>query len=419
MPENLRHLIQQRLSSHGLALLRQATEVAAGLRYPLVLVGGTVRDLLLNTPTLDLDLAVEGDGLNMAGALAASLGGRVSARSQFGTARVRAGDYTIDVATARRERYPEPGALPVVTPGPLEEDLARRDFTINAMAIDLSPDRWGELVDLYGGRADLDARRLRVLHHDSFRDDPTRMVRALRYACRLGFRLEAQTEFLLRRDAPYLGRISGARRGKELLRLLEEPQPEGALLLGQSLELLPQLHHTLHTDRWTAETMALARQDPPARAQLPTVCLCVLLFRVPAAHRQESIADLQLPAARARTLRDLATIQERLPEMEEPALLPSQAVALLDGLSLPALHACSVATDAPILQERLRRYLACWRKVQSLLSGDDLARMGLPVGPAIGRCLAFLREAQLDGRCNDREEEEALVRSWLAASQGP
>src|SRR3954447_10430159 len=156
---------------------------------PAWLVGGAVRDLLLGAASVDLDVAIEGDAREVARELAARLGGEAVEHERFGTATVRADALTVDLASPRRESYAHPGALPEVEPAPLDEDLARRDFTVNAMAAALDSERLGELRDPHGGRGDLEAGVIRVLHPKSFIDDPTRLLRAVRYEARFGFRM--------------------------------------------------------------------------------------------------------------------------------------------------------------------------------------------------------------------------------------
>ena len=207
-----------------------AGAVRAGERV--YLVGGTVRDILLGVPSLDVDVVVEGDAVAVAGRLAEALGGSLTAHGRFGTAVVDRGDGShVDVVTARRETYPEPAALPVVEPGTIEDDLRRRDFTVNALAASLAPDGFGALVDPCGGRADLAAGTIRVLHERSFVDDPTRIVRAVRYESRFGFRMDAATETLARAavDAGLLGLLTPTRLGDELVTLLAEDRDRGRL----------------------------------------------------------------------------------------------------------------------------------------------------------------------------------------------
>ena len=238
---NVGEMLEARLSAEELGAVRAAALAAARLRVPLYLVGGTVRDILLPTAVLDLDFAVVGDGPEAVARLAEGLGGRVLARSQFGTMKVDVSGTVVDLALARTETYSRPGALPEVTPGGIEDDLARRDFSINAMAVSLG-DRFGEMVDPFGGRSDLGARLVRVLHPRSFVDDATRILRAARYAARLGFEMEDETADLLRRGLPYIETISGDRVRNELERCFTEPDVGRALLMAQELGVLRAVH---------------------------------------------------------------------------------------------------------------------------------------------------------------------------------
>ena len=413
MALNLASLLQERLSPQALGVLQAAGQVAAQLGYRAYLVGGAVRDVLLGAPTLDLDLTVEGDGPRMADALARALGGRVSAHSQFGTAQVRTGALVVDVATARRERYLRPGVLPTVAAGTLADDLFRRDFTVNALAVALSADRWGELIDPYDGKQDLESKQLRVLHDKSFQDDPTRMMRAIRYGRRLGFSLEPGTESLLKRDASFLEAVSGTRRWKELQRLLEEAEPEAALLWAAELGLLAHIHHALAADEWLASVFARARRATETLPVSPTLYLCLLAFRTSCAERAGLIANFQLPTAKARALQDVRRAQKLFPQLAADYLRPSQIVMLLEGLSPQAIHACSLAAEAVTLGERLHLYLERWRQMKPHLTGSDLISLGVPKGPTIRKYLGDLRTARLDGVSISKQQEILLVRRWL------
>lgn len=215
---------------------------------PLFAVGGCVRDWLLGRPVKDLDFTSEKDPRPVAQACLDRWGGRLEAFDRFGTLRLRgAGGFRLDFVRARAETYPAPAALPRVRPGALEEDLARRDFSINAMALPLRPGGWGELVDPLGGRADLERGRLRVLHERSFVDDPTRLWRAARFLCRFGFRLHPETD-RLRGEAVVAGaalRLSRERLREELLRILEERDPGCALRRLRAWGLNALLHPRL------------------------------------------------------------------------------------------------------------------------------------------------------------------------------
>jgi tRNA nucleotidyltransferase (CCA-adding enzyme) len=226
--------LRERIRAHpGMERLLPAL---AGLP-PVYLVGGAVRDLLLGQPVVDVDLAVEGDGPRTARELAVRLDGDALPHERFGTASVRAGTLAFDIAATRSETYPEPGALPVTSAAGLDEDLGRRDFAINAMAAALQGDELGHLHDPHGGSADLDARVVRVLHDRSFIDDPTRLLRAVRYEVRLDFKMDEPTAELAREAARRnaLATVSGPRIRDELLDLLaEHAAPRG---VGRLMEL--------------------------------------------------------------------------------------------------------------------------------------------------------------------------------------
>lgn len=213
-------------------LLQSIGRIADGLGTPAYAVGGCVRDWQLRSPgRTDVDVTVEGSGIEAAQALARAFGGTVTAHRQFGTATVMLSTRRVDVATCRRESYARPGAYPAVAPGTLEEDLLRRDFTINAMAAALSLSRFGLLVDPFGGAEDLRRRRLRILHARSFLDDPSRILRGIRFLERFRLQWDPDTERLMREalSGGALGGLNAGRLQKELSRMLEEPDPPACL----------------------------------------------------------------------------------------------------------------------------------------------------------------------------------------------
>jgi tRNA nucleotidyltransferase (CCA-adding enzyme) len=336
--------------------LREATDAA------LFLVGGAVRDLLLGNARGDVDVVVEGD----AGAVARALGGEVVEHERFATARATLDGLRIDLAAGRAESYPRPGALPEVRPAGISEDLARRDFTINAMAIPLQGEP--ELLDPHGGRDDLAAGSLRVLHERSFRDDPTRALRAARYAARFGFELETRTEALLREAD--LGTVSEDRRRAELLRLAAEP----AAVRGFEL-----LHRwgLLALDGGTRE---LLRAIDPLLSQQPW---CEVAPR-----------DRTLLAAATAELGNAPALAATTPAR------PSEGVEAARGAS-PEELAIARGLGARWLDE----YVGAWRSVVLEIGGADLMEAGVPEGPAVGRGLRAALARKLDGEIEGREQE--------------
>ena len=210
------------------------------------LVGGSVRDALLGAPVLDLDFSVEGDAAGLARLLAGSLGGKVTSHRRFGTATVFAGDCRVDLVTARKETYPSPGVLPLVTPGDIADDLARRDFSVNAMALPLFQ-RDADVFDPHGGLDDLEEGIIRSLHRLSFRDDPTRMMRAVRYEQRFGFRMDETTlgDMVSCVASGNMDAVSGDRWRHELQRILDEANPGPALARAAELGLMAGIHPAL------------------------------------------------------------------------------------------------------------------------------------------------------------------------------
>jgi tRNA nucleotidyltransferase (CCA-adding enzyme) len=359
-------------------------------------VGGAVRDLLLGREPHELDFVVEGDAI----AVARRIGGRVIAHERFGTATVQLPDgTTFDLTSARRERYPRPGALPEVELGAtLGEDLERRDFTVNAIALHLAD---GELIWYPGAREDLEARRLRVLHDASFDDDPTRLLRMARYAARLGFEPDERTDRLAAEAT--LDTVTGSRLGAELRLLLSEPQPAALLQLerhGLGAALLDPVTFGVRpeiVDRATALTPADARAD--------LVALAASL-----SGDRRSIAakldDLAFPAADrdivARSADRYSYLTDVLEEAEDDAELwrplrkePPELVALAGACTDGAAAAAG-------------RWLDDVRHRRLAITGDDIVAAGL-YGPAVGEALDRAMVAMLTGRADTREEQLAAA----------
>jgi tRNA nucleotidyltransferase (CCA-adding enzyme) len=357
----------------GLEVLREA---AAGI--PVYLVGGVVRDLLLEQPRTDLDVAVEGDVRPLADAL----GGEVVEHERFATATVAVDGLLLDLAMARAETYERPGALPSVTPATINDDLARRDFTINAMAVPLE----GEptLLDPHGGLDDLRAGLLRILHERSFADDPTRALRAARYAARFDLELEPQSAELLR--GADLGAVSGDRVETEVRRIAgEEGAPRALELIrewgllelpGDAIELAGTLRELGASPPWSGLV------DPAAAV------LAASGFGHAAGPIRRAAEDL----ARA------------TPER------PSHAVRAVEGAS-PVELLMARAMDA----EWLDRYVDEWSKVSLEIDGADLLKEGIPEGPAVGRGLDAALSAKLDDEISGRDQELQIA---LAAARG-
>lgn len=396
------------------ALLREIGEWGGAKGQGVYLVGGGVRDALLGVPNYDLDLVVEGPAVPFARELARVKGWRVRTHPRFGTAKLFREGFCLDIVTARSETYEHPAALPTVRAGTIYDDLARRDFTINAMAARLDVRAFGELLDPHGGRADLEGKLIRVLHPASFRDDPTRMLRAIRYEQRLGFRLEPDTEALLREHLGGLDLVTGERLWHEMDLVLQEGFPEKVFQRAHALGVLRRLHEPLALDDWLAERFVRARDPADRSLSMRAVYLALLLWSFDETQSEGCIRRLRMPGWASRTIRDTIRLKKRLAFLEEPDLPPSGVCDRLNGISPEAVGAAAAAVDSPQMRQRLERYLTEWRHISPLLTGDDLIRMGIEPGRKIGAILRALRRARLDGRISSRDQEIALAREMAS-----
>ena len=355
----------------SLAAIDQLRQIAD--RVPAYLVGGVVRDLLLGREVADLDVAIEED----AEALSDLPGFSPEREGLFLTGRLEQGNAKIDIAQTRAESYPAPGALPEVRPASITEDLARRDFTVNAMAFPLSGDR--QLLDPHGGLDDLRAGLLRVLHDGSFIDDPTRALRAARYAARFGFDLEPETARLLRETD--LSTVSEDRIDNELRRIAAEDDPAAAIRLIADWDVMPSL-------------------DPQAPERVAEVT------RLASAPPWSEWVDRELAVMLA-IVRPLPQIRELAAATPER---PSEAARLAASWD-PAQLLVARAIGA----EWLDRYAAEWRNVGLEITGADLLAEGVPEGPGVGRGLEAALSGKLDGEISGRDEE---LRIAVAAARG-
>jgi tRNA nucleotidyltransferase (CCA-adding enzyme) len=372
---------------------------------PVWLVGGAVRDLMLAAPAVDLDVAVEGDARDAARVVAERLGGETKEHERFGTATVRADGVAADFASTRRETYSAPGALPDVEPAPLDEDLSRRDFTINAMAASLNGDATGELRDPLGGADDLERRIVRILHPRSFVDDPTRLLRAVRYEARLGFHMDPETERLAREaiaaDAP--STVSGPRIRDELLDLLaESPGPGAARMreLGLDRALSPLLGDARPEDVAAA---AAATESTGGARQF--AALAALIAPDPDG-LAGWIEDLNLRGEDRDAVLHAARKGPQLVRSLE-AELPDSAVHALLHCELPETLAVAISLGAR--EQPIRRYLETLSSADLEITGDDLRAAGVPEGPAIGRALRETLKRKLDGEVDGYDAELALA----------
>jgi tRNA nucleotidyltransferase (CCA-adding enzyme) len=409
-------------------LLGAVREVAAAQHVSLYIVGGFVRDLLLGHPGSDFDLVVGGDAIGLAKALAARYGGRVTPHGRFGTAkwslknshlygRLGNAPAYLDIIHARSETYAHPGALPSVQPGTLADDLRRRDFTINTLAIRLDGQHFGELDDDLGGLEDLRDGLVRVLHPLSFIDDPTRMLRAVRYEQRYGFRIPTSDLELIPAARHLLAKLSADRIRHELNLILNEEK--AAVMIGRlaELELLASIHPSLPWDEGVKRVLeaGLETAAPPAWGHLPDmartsprVALGTLLWLMRLSAEDIEALDFRLhfPAALREALRAAVSLWHDLAGLV--GRKASFVYNRLDGVPLLVVYACYLSVEGE-RREMLDHYILEWRRVKPQTTGSDLVALGLAPGPAYQIILLALRNAWLDGEVRTVEDERALL----------
>jgi len=425
---NLKTKLESALSEDHLHLLHVIADIAGSFGYPIYIVGGSVRDLMLGRSINDFDLTVEGDAGTFAESMMRKLGGKILIHAKFGTARWTPTESTferltvpilrpenfppfLDFVTARSETYSQPGALPTVKKSSLKDDLRRRDFTINAMAMRLDGSHFGELVDITSGRSDLERGLIRVLHPKSFVDDPTRVFRAVRYAGRYAFEIEPDTLKLFNDEAKsVLAELSGERLRHEFDLMFDEESSHMMWEKLKELGVLSVIHPALSVgdpntlveivDKSAEGFGGFAVDDILSFRQ--TLGWVLVLMNLAEKDIEEIAERLAFPALLTKTARAASVLLGDLPGFKE--WKPSQWTFQLDRLPSLAIYAVWLATSTKALHE----YLVKWQNINPFTSGDDLKKHGLTPGPEYKEILSNLRAAWLDGEVTTQDEEIKL-----------
>ena len=426
--------LTRRLPRQLMVLLRQLGRMSdeAGIR--LYLVGGVVRDLLLKREIWDLDLTIEGDGIAFARLVADRYGAGLAVFDRFATARLTfSNGLKVDIASTRSESYVKPAALPNVQPATLQEDLYRRDFTINAMALQLNAEQFGQLYDPYGGQRDLKAKLIRVLHEGSFIDDPTRIFRAIRFVERFGFALELKTSQLLKQAAAtnMIANLSGPRLANEIFLLMQEGDPSRAIETLKRRNLLRFLHPQLRYGKQVRSLiMSLPRaiawwkqQCPGQRVNRGLLYLMTIVSSAGSSIRHAIARRLQLSTRETtalewagdktgRTAKILLGRRDMLPSEVYRLLLnmPDEAVALVMAKGLTFTKN---SEGVRRLRKRLLRFMKQDRSMTTIVNGEDLKRLGLKPGPHFKTILDRLLDERLDGRITGVAQERDRARTLV------
>ncbi|MCJ8500764.1 CBS domain-containing protein [Desulfatitalea alkaliphila] len=424
---NITHFMQERLSTRVLDILRDMGRVAESLGYGAYVVGGFVRDLFLYRPNEDIDIVIEGDGIAFAKAYALEFGTRIHTHKAFGTAVVIYPDgFKIDVATARLEYYRSPAALPDVEMSSIKLDLFRRDFTINTLAIQLIPDKFGRLLDFFSAQKDIKDKAIRVLHNLSFVEDPTRVFRALRFEQRFGFTIGKLTAALIDNAVKmdFFKRLSGRRVFTEIRLILEEDNPVPAIVRMGDFDLLKVIHPTIVINKALIALLEEVRgviawhdllfvETPCMRW---TVYLMGLIHANDMATCHEICRRLEL-ATRYEALfcQERAAADHCLQQMEHR--LPASAGALyhrLHPFRAELILYMMAATRVKAVKKAISKYYTELRKIEPLIGGNELIALGLTPGPLFRQILDAILDAKLNGALATREDEIQFARRWAA-----
>ncbi|MBN1265089.1 MAG: CBS domain-containing protein [Anaerolineales bacterium] len=437
---NLAEKLEAALPGARLELLKLIARQAEGLGVALYVVGGFVRDLLLETPSVDYDLVVEGDSIRLAQTLVSQYGGRLSSHRRFGTAKwtldpqdpalvhaiplLQSGEKilpdTLDFVTARTEFYPAPTALPSVERGSINLDLHRRDFTINTLALRLDGRYYAELLDYWGGGQDLERKQIRVLHSLSFIDDPTRMLRAVRLEQRLGFQIEDRTLELIRQALPLLDRVSGERIRSELQLIYREQNMCAVMSRLSELAILEAIDPALKWDSSYRDAFMLVRSfSPPSEWRIRSdvsqefFYTVVLMKDLQLEEVNRICSRLHFPRTFSADCMDASLLLNDLRFWQTDAL-PSDLVCRLDETHERAvLAAWLFLEDRPSVRAGIDRYLRDWRFLRPSLTGDDLRERGIRPGPLYREILDALQKAWIDGTITTVREEHQLLETLL------
>ena len=419
-------LIEKIFSERVRNVLDKIGKIGDRLNFSVFMVGGFVRDLFLGIKNYDLDIVVEGEGIKFARELGKDLGGRVRSHEKFGTAIVILADgFKIDVATARREFYEYPAAFPKVELSSIKKDLYRRDFTINAMAIQLNQKYFGKLIDFFGGQRDLRKGIVRVLYNLSFVEDPARIIRAIRFEQRYNFKMDRTTENFLKKaiDDKLLSRLRKKRITEELILILKEESPIKSLKRIEKLKALRYILPEVELNEETVKRLNKVKDNYSfwkcnmldEKIQLWVIYFCCLTKNIEKKQLQRIFKRLIF---KQKYLENINYIYLNLDQIikfisQKDEISPSNIYIKLKGLSNEVLFLAIMESDGDIVKERIINYLKKYKKESLYISGKELKELQIEPGPIYSQILNKLLCAQLDGEVENKKDEIRFVKNIL------
>jgi tRNA nucleotidyltransferase (CCA-adding enzyme) len=397
MPKYLEECLPSNICELVSSIIKQASEDG----IEIFIVGGAVRDLLLKRNISDLDLAVERDAESFARKVSQKCGANFTYHAKFKTAKLKFAGLSVDIITSRKETYKKPGALPTVQPGNITDDLLRRDFTINAMAMKLPA---GEIIDPSSGRQDIKNRYIRVLHEKSFIDDATRIFRAIRYEQRLTFKIEPVTLNLLRHSLNMFETISDDRIRHELAIAMEEEYPELFFSRANELGVLIDVYHSLTWNEQLNLHFAEARKLT-GRISLPEIYFCLLIYYLGLEDLRKFTDRYKFSKKLSAAMFDTIHLKIKLEKLVASDIKLSDVYRLLSPYASVSIQANLLSCGILKIKNLLSLYLSKLKSIKTYIRGADLIDIGIPSGPLMGEILNSLLNAKIDGAVKTRSEE--------------
>jgi len=416
---NLSQLLSAKSSAEYQRVFNLCREISSELDAVdgVYVVGGVVRDLILDREPGDVDLSVVGDAAAFSTELASRLGAPAPSDSQFQTFKINVENIPedvpgVDIVTARSETYSEPAALPEVVHSTLNDDLIRRDFSVNAMAISLTSDNWGTLIDPSNGFADIMRKRIKVLHDGSFVDDPTRIFRAVRYSVRLGFAIDPRTNELISKSLSNVDHLSSTRVRNEFELMLTEPDLVSVLQESEEIGLLAAISPGLRIGSKTMQVLESMTEDgsiPSDQSDL----LALITFGLRDDEARQVVTRFDGPTNWGESITGNVELAKHVQVLDQNDIKPSEIVEILRDVPTASIRAYISAGPPLPRRDRLNQYLDKLQFVKPEITGDDLLAVGIPQGPVIGKLIDVVRRAKLDGQVSDKQEELQLAKSRL------
>lgn len=416
-------LIKERLDKKTTKILEALGKKAEDLHYNVYLVGGVVRDIILRRENFDIDIVIEGDGIELARQFSKDYSCKVKSHKKFGTATLAFTDgFTIDMATARLEHYESPAALPTVELSSIKQDLYRRDFTMNTLAIRLNPTRFGELIDFFGAQRDIKEKVIRVIHNLSFVEDPTRIFRAIRFEQRFGFRIGKHTANLIKNAVKmnFLDQLDGYRFFSELILIFQEEEPVAVIKRLAEFDILRFIHPKIIFNEKTEKTLENTRKiiswfDLLFLEEKCEKWIIYFLVLVDSLNKREILEACQRLSITAKNqqrvvdcIQQAKTISGRIYQKDK--IKRSEAYRLLNSLTTETLLYTMAKTEKDHIKRAVSLYFTQLKRTHVILNGEDLKSLGIAPGKIFKTILNDLLEVKLDGKVETKEDEIKFVK---------